>query len=162
MKNYLSLLLILFVTAQSKAQLIPKASCPEFKADILKGEVSGVLPDFTIGQIKAKLPCSTSEEEESKTARCGGGIFYKTKDVYFYTQRDYIEIGPAFKGSFTFPVLNTPRGSLFNRLGNPSLKDADWDAYQTRYGVVVLFYKQNKVNKVIISTKGTDQLDLCQ
>lgn len=145
------------------AQLKPSVSCPAFKVDILRGNVNGAGADFTIGQIKEKLPCATSEEAESKTAQCGGGIFYKDKDVYFYTQRDYIEIGPAYKGEFTIPVMHAKRGSLFSKLGNPVLKDAAWDAYQTQYGILVLYYsKENKVNRIIISTKSTQELDLCQ
>ncbi|MBI2731518.1 MAG: hypothetical protein HYX40_12345 [Sphingobacteriales bacterium] len=165
MKKYLSLsvLLLLFTSFYSFAQLKPKPVCSPFVADILRGTVNGVSANFTIGQIKDKLPCPTSEEEESKTARCGGGIFYKDKDVSFYTQRDYIEIGPAFKGQFSLPVMKSKRGSLFNKLGYPKLKDTDWDAYQTRYGTLVLFYnKASLVEKVIISTLSTEELDLCK
>ncbi len=163
MKNTVLVLLILSVSLAGYSQLKPKATCPTFKVDVLRGSINNVNADFTIGQVKEKLPCATSEEEESKTAKCGGGIFYKDKDVFFYTQRDYIEIGPAYKGDFTFPVMNTKRGSLFMKLGNPKLKDPEWDAYQTQYGSLVLFYnRQGLVNKVIITTKSTEELDLCQ
>lgn len=162
MKNSILSILVLFMCLNVFSQLKPKVVCPVFKVDILRGTVSNVAPKFTIAQIKDKLPCATSEEEESKTAKCGGGIFYKDKDVYFYTQRDYIEIGPNYKGEFTLPVMNTKRGSLFNRLGNPVLKDTDWDAYQTQYGVLVLFYKRNLVSKIVMTAKSTSELDLCQ
>ena len=163
MKNFILIILFLFGSISVFAQLKPRAACPTFKVDVLRGTISNTNPEFTIAQIKDKLPCATGEEEESKTARCGGGIFYKDKDVYFYTQRDYIEIGSNYKGEFSFPVMNTKRGSLFAKLGNPKLKDTEWDAYQTQYGTLVLFYnKQNAVNKIIITSKSTEDLDLCE
>lgn len=163
MKKQLSLILILFISSSAFAQLKPKPICGTFTVDVLRGTVNGASANFTIGQIKDKLPCPTSEEEESKTAKCGGGIFYNDKDVYFYTQRDYIKIGPAFKGQFSIPVMNSKRGSLFNRFGFPKLKDTDWDAYQTQYGTLVLHYNAvGKVNKIEISTKSTEELDLCE
>ena len=163
MKKYFSVVLLLLIVSSAFAQLKPKPVCGTFVVDVLKGTVNGASANFTIGQIKDKLPCATSEEEESKTAKCGGGIFYKDKDIYFYTQRDYIDIGPAFKGQFSIPVMNSKRGSLFNKLGFPKLKDADWDAYETRYGILVLHYNAaGKVNRIQMSTKSTDELDLCQ
>jgi hypothetical protein len=163
MKKYHFLLLLVLLSFSVSAQLKPKISCGTFVVDVLRGTVNGASSDFTIGQIKEKLPCPTSEEEESKTAKCGGGIFYKDKDIYFYTQRDYIEIGPAFKGQFTLPVMNSKRGSLFTKLGNPKLKDPEWDAYQTQYGTLVLHYNAaGLVKKIHLSTNATEQLDLCQ
>ncbi|MGE5107324.1 MAG: hypothetical protein ACM3H8_07255 [Sphingobacteriales bacterium] len=163
MKKYFFLFLLFLISSSAFTQLKPKPVCGTFVVDVLKGTVSGASANFTIGQIKDKLPCPTSEEEESKTAKCGGGIFYKDKDVYFYTQRNYIEIGPAFKGQFSLPLMKSKRGSLFNKLGNPKLKDLDWDAYQTQYGTLVLYYnKAALVNKIIITTFSTDELDLCQ
>lgn len=163
MKKYLVLIIAVLISSFVFAQLKPKPVCGTFVVDILRGTVNGASANFTIGQIKDKLPCPTSEEEESKTARCGGGIFYKDKDVYFYTQRNYIEIGPAFKGQLSLPVMKNKRGSLFNRLGGPKLKDTDWDAYETQYGTLVLYYnKASLVNKIIITTYSTDELNLCE
>ena len=163
MKKYPVFIFVLFISTTVFAQLKPKPACGAFVVDVLRGTVNGASANFTIGQIKEKLPCPTSEEEESKTAKCGGGIFYKDNDVYFYTQRNYIEIGPAFKGQFSLPVMKSKRGSLYNRLGGPKLKDADWDAYQTQYGTLVLFYnKASVVNKIVITTYSTDELDLCK
>jgi hypothetical protein len=67
---------------------------PVFIVNILDGKVNEVLPT-AVGQIKERLPCFTSAEE-STTAKCGGGVFQR-RDIYFYTSRDYVEIGPKFK-----------------------------------------------------------------
>jgi hypothetical protein len=43
--------------------------------------------------------------------------------------------------------MGASRTSLFKWLGNPKLKDASWDAFQTKYGILILYY--NKAGKLI-------------
>ena len=107
-----------------------------------------------------------ARKTKAPTAKCGGGIFFKDKDLYFYTKRNYVEVGPKFIGKTSFPLLGTKRGSLFTRLGNPKIKDDLWDAYETQYGTLVLHYDvagaAGKVKFLQFSTLGTDQLNLCE
>ncbi|MBI1780953.1 MAG: hypothetical protein HYR66_06230 [Sphingobacteriales bacterium] len=163
MKKSILLSLLVMSTVTGFAQLKTTPVCGVFEVNVLKGSVNDVMPNFTAAEIKKKLPCFTSEEPEGKDSKCNGAVFYKDRDVSFYTFRDYIVIGPAFKGRTNMPVIGTKRNSLFNKLGNPQLKDPKWDAYQTQYGCLILYYDaQNKVNRIIMSTKGTDEIDLCQ
>ena len=147
-------------------QLKAKAKCPDFYVDILDGSVNGIKPNYTPNEIKEKFPCFTSAEEEGSQAKCGGGIFYKDKDISFYTLRDYIEIGPKFQGKTSVPLLGTKRNSLFRTLGNPKVKDDLWDGYEMQYGTLVLHYDvagaAGKVIRVQFSTKTTDNLQLCE
>jgi len=146
-----------------QSQLKTTAMCPAFTVDILDGKVNDVRPDFTPGQIKQKFPCFTSEEPELSSSKCGGGIFFKDKDVYFYTGRDYVVVGEKFKGKLSIPVMGASRTGLFKWLGNAKIKDVTWDAFQTQYGTLILYYnKANKVNKIIFSKKSTDTLSLCE
>jgi hypothetical protein len=117
---------------------------------------------YTLGEIKEKFPCFTSVEEEGSTAKCGAGVFFKDKDLYFYTDRNYIEIGPAFKGKLSIPLLGAARTSLFKTLGSPQIKDDTWDAYQMAYGVMVLHYTGGKVKRIQISTENSSTLRLCE
>ncbi len=146
------------------AQLKPKPKCDEFYVDVLNGTVNGVRPDFTIGQIKDKLPCFTSSDPEGSTASaCGSNIFFADKDVYFYTDRDYVEIKNKFKGKMSIPLLGAARNSLFKWLGHPKMKDDTWDAFETAYGILVLHYnKAGKVDHLEITTKSTETLNLCE
>jgi hypothetical protein len=145
----------------ARAQLKVKAKCDAFAVDILDGKINGVHPDFTPGQIKAKLPCFTSEEPA--TSKCGGIIFYKDRDVKFYTERDYVEIGPGFKGKLSIPLMGAKRGTFFKWLGHPKLKDDGWDAFETQYGCLVLYYNAAaRVRMIRFSTKNTDALNLCE
>lgn len=148
----------------AKAQLKATPKCPEFNIDILEGTVNkNILPGSTIGQIKLNLPCFSSFDEEGSAAKCGGAVFYKDKDVVFYTSRDYIEIGPDFKGTMSLPLLGAPRDGLFKWLGTAQMKDTNWDAFQTAYGILILYYnKDSKVNKIQFSNQAVNTIKLCE
>ncbi|HEY6062769.1 MAG TPA: hypothetical protein VIV35_04115 [Chitinophagaceae bacterium] len=148
-----------FVLAQLKTTPI----CPDFVVDILDGRIGELDPRSTIGQVKEKFPCFTSTEDESVSSRCGGGVFYKTKDIYFYTARNYIEIGPAFKGKLSIPLMGANRNNLFRWLGHPMIKDVSWDCFETSYGILLLYYdKANKVNRIRFSTESAGSIKLCE
>lgn len=166
MKKILFVILTMSLACGVTAQLKAKVKCPDFYVDILTGTVNGIKPNQTQTEIKDQFPCFSSAEDESATAKCGGGIFFKDKDLFFYTKRNYVEIGPKFIGKTSFPLLGTKRGSLFAKLGNPKIKDDLWDAYETQYGTLVLHYDvagaAGKVKFFQFSTVGTDQLNLCE
>ena len=164
MKAIIVCLFSLVVCAVTSAQLKVTPKCPDIDVDILDGIINKVLlPTSTVGQIKLNLPCFTSFEEEGTSAKCGAGVFYKDKDIYFYTTRDYVEIGPAFKGKLSVPLMGAPRNSLFKWLGPPQIKDVSWDAFQTNYGVLILYYDNTaKVNKIQFSTRTANSIQLCE
>lgn len=160
-----ALIIISFaLTTTASAQLkTTKVNCPAFEVDILNGRVSGLKPDRTTNEITGKFPCYTSKTDENSSSKCGGMVVYKDKDITFFTGRNYVEIGPAFKGKMSIKLLGTKRGSLFKVLGTPKIKDDKWDAYQTGYGCLVLYYgADNKVKKIQFSTYGTDAIQLCE
>jgi hypothetical protein len=164
MKTIIVFFSSLFLCAVASAQLKTTVKCPDFNIDILDGIINkNILPNSTVGQIKLNLPCFTSFEEEGTTAKCGAGVFYKDKDVSFYTTRDYVEIGPAFKGKISIPLMGAPRSGLFKWLGTPQIKDVKWDAFQTSYGVLILYYNDaSKVNKIQFSTQTASSIKLCE
>lgn len=163
------LILTLFLSAASvtMGQLRAKVKCPDFYIDILTGTVNGdIKPNNTQDEIKTKFPCFSSAVDETPDAKCGGGIFFKDKDIFFYTKRNYIEIGPKFIGKISIPMLGTRRNSLFKSLGNPKIKDDLWDAYEMQYGTLVLHYDAagaaGKVKMIQFSNLSTDVLNLCE
>ena len=161
MKSVILFPLLAVLLSPAYAQLKVKASCTAFSVDILNGKVNDVRPNFTAAQIKAAFPCFTSEDPE--TSKCGNVIYYKDRDVKFFTSRNYVEIGPAFKGQLTIPLMGAKRGTLFKYLGNPGLKDSNWDAFETQYGLLILYYNTaSKVNKIRFSTKTADVIQLCE
>ncbi len=164
MKTIIALLLSIILYTAASAQLKTTPKCPEFNVDILDGVVNKtILPTSTVGQIKLNLPCFTSFEEEGTLAKCGAGVFYKDKDIYFYTTRDYVEIGPAFKGTLSLPLMGALRNGLFKWLGSPKVKDVGWDAFQTAYGILILYYDNAaKVNKIQFSTQSANSIQLCE
>ena len=163
MKKLLLVASSLFAANCIWAQLKTTPVCPEFTVDVLYGKVNSLMASATNGQIKNTLPCFSSSEDETSTAKCGGGVFYKEKDIYFYTSRDYIEMGPAFKGKLTVPLMGAARTALFKWLGHPKVKDTNWDAFQMQYGILILYFnKAGKVNKIQMSTMSTDNIKLCE
>ena len=146
-----------------KAQLKTTTVCPAFTVDLLDGRINELRITDNNTQIKAKLPCYSSETPETNSAGCGGGVFYKDKDIFFYTSRDYVEIGPKFKGKLSLPLMGASRNSLFKWLGHPKIKDVTWDAFTTAYGIMILYYsKANKVNKIQVSTETAETIKLCE
>jgi hypothetical protein len=144
------------------SQLKKSATCPAFMVDVLYGKLNdGLNPQSTIGEIQKYFPCFTDLQETPAPGKCAG-IFYRDKDIYFYTGRDYIELGPKFKGKLSIPLMGASRKGLFKTLGNPVMKDAAWDAFHLRYGTLVLYYnKAGRVNKMQISNMGPETLKPC-
>ncbi len=101
------------------AQLKVKAKCNAFVVDILDGKVNDLKANAMPDDIKTKFPCFTSVEEESGTSKCGGAIYFKDKDISFFTQRDYIVIGEKFQGQLSIPLMGGKRNTFFKFLGNP-------------------------------------------
>lgn len=160
---FLAFLLGSVMLAQAQLKTSTQNQCGPLIVDVLDGKVNGVEPHYTAGQIKQTLPCFTSEEAENNTSKCGGGVFYKDKDIYFYTGRNYVEIREKFKGRLSIPLMGATRKSLFKWLGIPKMKDVTWDAFQTSYGTLIVYYnKLSKVNKLQFSTESTETIKLCQ
>jgi hypothetical protein len=165
-KPVLFFILSMSFLSGAMGQLKSKVICPEFNIDILNGTVNEMKPNTGLAEIKAKFPCFSGTDDEGAASKCGGGVYYKDKDVYFYTKRDYIEIGPKFKGKLSIQLLGSKRGSMFNVLGNPKMKDDLWDAYQMQYGTLILHYDvagaAGKVKFFQFSTEGTETIQLCE
>ena len=163
MKKIFFLLTGIIITGTVFAQLKTTTVCPVFVVNILDGRVNELDPNSTVGEIKSKLPCFSGTEEETTSSKCGGGVFYKDRDIDFYTGRDYVEIREKFKGKLSIPLMGASRNSLFKWLGHPKIKDVNWDAFQMSYGTLVLYYnKAGKINKLQFSTKSSETLRLCE
>ena len=163
MKIIISFCFSLLFIIPATAQLKTKAVCPDFEVDLLDGKVNGIKPDVTHERIKLLLPCFTSAAGETDSSKCGTNIFYKDRDIYFFTGRDYVQIGPNFKGKLSIPLMGAQRKNLFNLLGHPKLKDDTMEAYQTNYGCLILYFDAaSKVKLIQFSTIGTEAINLCE
>ncbi len=151
------------ITSQfAMAQLKAKPVCPTFDVDVLAGTVNGVYAKSAIIEIQTALPCFTDMIVRDSVSKCAG-VFFSDRDINFYTDRRYVEIGEKFKGKITPSLMGASRSNLFGLLGHPKLKDANWDAFQMGYGCLVLYYNAaGKINKIQISNKSIDALKLCE
>jgi hypothetical protein len=164
MKNIFVALIALLYAQLLHAQLkTTTAICPTFSVDVLEGILNNaVTTKSTLGQVKNFFPCFTEIVEVPTATKCSG-IFYADKGISFYNDRGYIEIQENFKGKLIPPLMGVARGSLFKTLGYPKMKDVSWDAFQTKFGILILYYnKANKINKLQISYKNTDSIKLCE
>jgi len=163
MKRLLFFLSSILIVNAASAQLKTKVTCPSFEVDLLNGKVNGAKPDWVYALLKEKFPCYTKAEDETSASKCGGGLFFTDKGISFLTGRDYVELSSTFKGKLTPNIMGANRNSLFNTLGNVKMKDDTWDAYQTSYGTLILYFnKANKVIKIQFSTKTVDVIQLCE
>jgi hypothetical protein len=154
-------ILLLSAAAGTEAQLKTTPICPVITVDLLEGNVNGIEPDFSTAEIKKILPCASSEDPE--TSACGAKVNYAGNDIYFFAGRGYIEIREKFKGKISLPMMGAARSSLFKWLGYPKIKDVNWDAFTTKYGILVMHYnKSGKVNLIQFSKKNTESLTLCE
>ena len=149
-------------TLSVSAQLVSSAPvCPTFRVDVLDGNINKIHSKSTVGEVTKMFPCF-SEIVDKDSMQCTR-VVYKEKGVSFFPGRNYIEIREGFKGTMTPAILGTSRGSLFATLGSPKMKDANWDAFQTQYGTLVVYYnKGGKINKLQMSSRGTDSMKLCE
>lgn len=162
-RNFLLIVAFIFSANLLQAQLKVTVRCEPFFVDILNGKVNDLKPNAGIEEIKNKFPCFTGTDAETAAAKCGGGVYFADKDISFFTGRDYVQIGEKFKGKLSMPLMGAARNSLFKLLGNPQLKDTDWEAFQMAYGTLVLKYnKAGKVNKILFSTLPSTSLQLCE
>lgn len=163
MKTPIVIILFLLFAIPSYSQLVTKTKCDAFTIEILDGKVGGLKASAKDYDIKKAFPCFTSAEPEGTASGCGGQVNYKDRDVYFYVDRDYIEIRDKVKAKLTVPLMGGKRNSFFKFLGNPKLKDDKWDAFQMSYGTLILHYNSaGKVNKIQMSTLSTETIKLCQ
>jgi len=162
MKTFFLIFAVIISSQATTAQLKATAVCPPFKVDIMDGNVNELYPRSAIEEIKTTFPCATDITELGTGSKCAG-VFFKDKDIYFYTERNYIEIGEHFKGKLSPALMGVSRSNLFKLLGSPKLKDTNWDAFQMGYGTLVLYYnKAGKIIKIQISSKSTEALKLCE
>ena len=162
MKSFLILIAFHFVFQFSFAQLKKQADCPTFVVDVLDGHVNKYNTKSTMAEITKQFPCYTDIVEQASGTNCAS-VSYKDKGIYFFPERNYFEIRENFKGKLSVPLMGSNRKSLFKTLGNPIVKDANWDAFKTNYGILVLYYnKTGKVNKLQISNKSAESIKLCE
>lgn len=162
-KFFLSVFISFILIQYCNGQLTTVPLCPAFNVDVLEGTVNDKLDcNSTVGEVKKFFPCFTDAVEETNGAGCGG-VFFKDRGIGFFTERDYIEVKDNFKGKLTPSLLGVARTSLFQLLGNAKIKDPNWDAFATKYGLLILYYdKANKVNKLQLSIKNAENIKLCE
>jgi hypothetical protein len=162
MKFIAAIIAVIFFMPLAQAQLKAGPVCPTFVVDVLEGNVNHKLDcSSTSGEVQKVFPCF-SEVIEPANGKCGA-VMYKDKGIFFYPDRNYIEISQSFKGTLEPALMGVNRTLLFKLLGNPKIKDASWEAYQVKFGTLILYFDdKGKINKIQISNLSTDVIKLCE
>ncbi|MEO6668848.1 MAG: hypothetical protein ABIN36_05200 [Ferruginibacter sp.] len=161
MRNPVLIITCIVISQITQAQLKTSTSCPPIFVDLVSGSVNNMRVESPWAEIYKVFPCFTEAIEEPSATGCAG-VFLRDKGINFYTYRDYIEVTQNFKGTITPAIMGTDRNSLFKSFGLPQTKDILWDAYQMRYGTLVVFSgNDGRINRIIISTKNTANMRLC-
>lgn len=147
--------------------------CGLLIVDLSYGSVNGLNPVSSPDQIKGKLPCFTGMTPETSAENCNGGIFYKTRDIYFYTSLDCINIRSKFEGSFVYNrqsiqligVSLTELQKIFGKESDyyrsPSSSTHKYPVFTTSYGHVVFDLVNDHVVEVNICNQKKIDLRLC-
>lgn len=162
MKSILLVIGFITIVISVSGQLVSSSPvCPTFKVDVLEGNINKIHSKSTIGEVAKMFPCFTEKVDKDET-ECTR-VTYKDKGVSFFPGRNYIEISDNFKGTINPSLMGASRGELFRTLGNPQIKDANWEAFKTQYGTLVLYYnKAGKINKIQMSSRGSETMKLCE
>jgi len=161
MKKIILAIAVTISCMATNAQLKTTTTCATISVDLLTGKVNDLPLGTQSAELKKILPCFTGSVEA--TDKCGAAVIYKDKDFTYFTTRGYVEIGEKFKGKLSIPLMGAARNSLFKLLGNPKVKDVNWDAYTTAYGIMIVYFnKANKINKIQFSNQSEQTIQLCE
>jgi hypothetical protein len=139
--------------------------CSKLHVDIKKGTLNGLAPTVTQEQVKKELPCSTASTEDGSASNCGGGVFYRDHNFYFYTGYNYINIRKGFAGTFTIDLFGKTLSQVTELLGKSagSIDDEENKYYffKTSYGCICLKISEGKVVEIFMYAKPAEEVDLC-
>lgn len=89
-----------------------RSNCAPLTLDLAVGTVSGLAPTATPAEVERLLPCFST--------RSADGLVFSDYDLSFHTSRQFIEVGPRFRGSITPVIAWHDAASLTRAFGRPT------------------------------------------
>lgn len=159
-------------TTATKPKIAKQNPCPSLVVDIDAGTINELTPEATMDEIKQTLPCFTGETPEGSDFNCGGGVFYLSKDVFFYINLDAIEIRKKYTGKFVkggeeVRLLGIGKEALYELMGEPD-EDSETDGdnmvniYTTSSGSIRVVVANGKVAEVSLHAQEPDMIEVCE
>jgi len=165
-KNLLVLISALCLAGALPAQDEKKVKCKDIKASIIKGDVNGLTTESSMADVKKALPCFTGEGEEGGTANCGGGVFYRENEIYFYTSKDYIEIRSGFLGKLDTPLFGRDIRQANDYFTKPvkteEKSSGTYHYYKQKYGTLIIRTNDDAIDLVQLWKSKWDEVVLCE
>lgn len=140
------------------------AGCDTLFLNLHEGLVNGLYPTAPQELIKYKMPCFSGSTDDSSEYNCGGGVFYQRQDLFFYTFRNYLEVGKGFPGKTSYPrFFNYKKPQVEALLGKPSESPTpDIYLYDMEYGCLRVHFAIQDVNYVGIHLVPCSAIDYCE
>jgi hypothetical protein len=151
---------------QPKPSPIAKTECDSLFFDLEEGNINGVSPMLSQEEIREWFPCFSNASPDGSSSDCGGGVFYKNHDFYYYTYFNYVEVKSKFKGKMTYDLMGKPREEVRKLLGelyNTQNKEgfSDTDLFPREYGCLRVKYSSNTVASVAAHYNECEAVNLC-
>lgn len=133
--------------------------CRPLTIDVRAGTVNGLGPATPLAKVKKRLPCFTGETDEGAFYNYGGGVFYGSHNLYFYTYLRFIEIREPFNGSMEPQVFGRPKAALateFNfdgKSGRPMWAAPGDEFLTTPSGCVQFVFAGDRVTEMRFFTR---------
>jgi hypothetical protein len=159
-------LVFLGCKVQPKPTSIPQTECDSLFFDLEEGKINAVSPMLSQGELKEWFPCYSGTTPDGASQDCGGGVFYKNHDFYYYTYFDYVEVRSRFKGKMTYELIGKTKEEVRKLLGTPvDTKNkegfSDIDLFTKEYGCLRVNYTNNTVVIVAAHYNECEAVNLC-
>jgi hypothetical protein len=138
--------------------------CDALEFDLRAGLLNGLPPTASMNEVRRQLPCATGDTEEGHPFNEGGGVFFLTHDLYFYTHRDRIEVREAFDGRVV-PALLGGRYEAVVAVFGPATRGlpdggGKLTLHPTRYGCLGVTSVEGRVVQVQAHARPCEVVEL--
>ena len=127
------------------------------------GMVNGLKSIAENGVIKKRMPFFTGETSFD-TMNYGGGVFYRTLSIYFYTYLQLINIRKYYKGKIDIPIFEMTFDEIKGHFGDnykivESQNFHTLYEYQQPYGFLYLRIEDDRCYELYFSKERIDYID---
>lgn len=176
MKKFGLVIVVLFLFVNQYASSEKTADdnpCNNMYVDLENGTLNGLNGSESMDEVKTMFPCFTGESEENEDGiNCGGGIFFLDHDLFFYTQKDYINLRKNFLGETSSAILGVTATDAMNLFGEPNVTSTyvdDWldetsiyMQYEKKWGTLVLIAQDGVIIELELHYgKKPSEIEFC-
>jgi len=159
----LTLLVAAGFTPIPEAHAAPR-KCKPFMVNVRAGTVNGLGPATPMAKVRKKLPCFTAVSDEGAFYNNGGGVFYGSDNLYFYTYLRFIEIRAPFNGTTDVQIFGRPKAAVamdfpFNAADKRPFWATPADEFATtKFGCIQFSFRDDNVRQMRFFTRPCEKV----